>query len=85
VDKVFGRKQQCNIDDRLPRGCVLLSDVAVRLGSCNPSAVFGVLGCDAAAPVAGCRDAGCGLAFGVGAVVRGETSRWHGCGFSWPG
>jgi hypothetical protein len=42
VDKVFGRKQQCNIDDRLPRGCVLLSDVALRLGSCNPSAVFGV-------------------------------------------
>jgi hypothetical protein len=43
VDKVFGRKQQCDISDRLPRGCVLLSDVAVRLGSCNPSAVFGVL------------------------------------------
>jgi hypothetical protein len=44
-----------NIGDRLARGCVLLSDVAMRLGSCNPSADLAFLGCDAEAPVAGCR------------------------------
>jgi hypothetical protein len=76
-----------NIGDRLARGCVLLSDVAMRLGSCNPSAdlAFWVVTRRRLLQVAG-RD--CGLAFGV--VVRGEAGCWRrrhgcGCGFFWPG
>jgi hypothetical protein len=49
---VFGGKRQYNIGDRLAVSCVLPSDVALRLGSCNPSAVLALLGCDG---VAGCR------------------------------